>query len=50
MSIILLTGSIGSETEKGKYYAYLLSISKITFQNNNTNSNENQIANDDFNQ
>ena len=49
MSIILLTGSIGSETEKGKYYAYLLSISKITFQNN-TNSNENQIANDDFNQ
>ena len=33
MSIILLTGSIGSEEQKGKYYAYLLSISRI-----NTNS------------
>ena len=31
MSIILLTGSIGSEEQKGKYYAYLLSISRITF-------------------
>ena len=40
MSIILLTGSIGSEEQKGKYQAYLLSISRITFHNN-TNSNEN---------
>ena len=39
MSIILLTGSIGSEDQKGKYYAYLLSIWRI--KKGNTNSNEN---------
>ena len=33
MSIILLTGSIGSEAEKGKYCNYLLWISRIAFQN-----------------
>ena len=48
MSIILLTGSIGSEAEKGKYCNYLLSISKIAF-NIISIQNENQITNENFN-